>query len=66
MDRSQAKEAASPASATAVPAIQAITSWRRKPSACSTPMAAGMMRNAKTSSTPASPTELVTTSPKAA
>jgi hypothetical protein len=49
-----------------VPAIQPIASCRAADEANITPMAAGMIRNENTSSTPAIATELVTTTPNVA
>ena len=64
--KSKAKEAARPAALVNVPIIQPIASCLASDDANMTPMAAGMMRNEKTSSTPAIATELVTTTPKVA
>ena len=64
--RSKANDAASPAALVNVPAIHPIASCLGSDDANMTPMAAGMIRNENTSSTPASATELVTTTPKLA
>jgi len=66
VEKSPAYEIARPTTAVTVPAIHATASCPGKRAACRSPIAAGMMRNANTSSTPASATELVTTMPKAA
>ena len=62
--RSKAKDAARPAALMSVPTIHPIASCRGSDDANITPMAAGMIRNEKTSNTPAIATELVTTTPK--
>src|SRR5262249_6554627 len=64
--RSAAYEAASPAALANAPTIQPVASWRGNVAAKRTRPAAGMMRNENTRSTPASATELVTTTPKLA
>ena len=64
--RSKAKEAARPAALVTVPTIQPIASCLANDDANMMPMAAGIMRNEKTSSTPAIATELVTTIPNVA
>ena len=64
--KSKANETARPAALVRVPVIQPIASCRAGEEVNITPIAAGMMRNEKTSSTPAIATELVTTTPKLA
>jgi hypothetical protein len=64
--RSKTKEAARPAALVTVPAIQPIASCRPSDDANMTPIAAGMIRNENTSSTPAIATELVTITPNVA
>ena len=62
--RSNANDAANPAALVKMPAIHPIASCLGSDEANITPMAAGMIRNENTRSTPASATELVTTMPK--
>src|SRR5262249_4213897 len=64
--RSSTNDAASPSALVAAPAVQPIASCRDSDDAYITPIAAGMMRKENTSKTPASATELVTTTPNVA